>query len=129
MSETASSYQVGGNHYARHKIQKWAIVEEYDLNPWGADVLGYLLREKPGIPRIEDLRKARHNLDYLIEREERKAAAELRQRQIEIAKRALAEAREHINAVSAHHPHAKRYEDEAHYWGNMARAAEMEGLV
>ena len=129
MSETVSSYQVGGNHYSRHKIQPWDVIREYGLSFFEGNALKYLLRRKPGTPRIEDLKKARHYLDTLIEDEERAAAAELRQRQIEIAKRAMAEARAHINAVSAHPARVKRAEDEAHYWSRMARAAEMEGLV
>jgi hypothetical protein len=129
MSERAQRYQVGGDHYSKHRIQKWAIVEEYELNPWEADVLAYLLRRKPGVPRIEDLKKAKHNLEYLIEREERKAVVELRERQIGIAKKSLAEAR--ANIMTAYPPTAEQKSDseEVRYWANMARAAEMEGLV
>jgi hypothetical protein len=129
MSERASSYQVGGDHYSRHKIQRWMIIEEYDLNPWEAEALGYLLRRKPGVLRIEDLKKIQHNIEYLIEREERKAAAELRARQMGIAKQALAEARAHLMAAYPPSEQQRRESEEVRYWSNMARAAEMEGML
>jgi hypothetical protein len=65
-----SSKQVGGNHYARHAIQPWHIIEEYDLDYWLGNVIKYVLRhrEKGG---IEDLRKAQHYLEHSIDRMER----------------------------------------------------------
>lgn len=63
--------QVGGDHYAKHAIQPWDIWEEYGLNAFEGAVLKYLLRRKND--RVEDLKKARHTLDRLIEIEERKA--------------------------------------------------------
>jgi hypothetical protein len=59
--------QVGGDHYVRHAIQPWDIWREYNLDPWEASALKYLLRRKG--KRLEDLEKCRHCLDYLIERE------------------------------------------------------------
>jgi hypothetical protein len=60
--------QVGGDHYAKRVIQPWDIVAEYGLDFWEGNALKYLLRwrEKGG---VEDLRKAQHYIDYLIERE------------------------------------------------------------
>lgn len=92
MSEQWRQTQIGGDHYRKFRIQPWDIRKEYNLNPWEADVLSYLLRRKPGVPRIEDLKKARHCLDYLIEEEEKLAATEL------LARKGLAAAREALKA-------------------------------
>lgn len=64
----ARDSQVGGDHYQKHSIQPWDIWEEYGLNAFEGAVLKYLLRRKGD--RVEDLKKARHTLDRLIEIEE-----------------------------------------------------------
>lgn len=58
--------QVGGDHYSKHVIQPWDVIEQYGLNYWAGNVLKYVLRykDKNG---VEDLKKARHFLDKLIE--------------------------------------------------------------
>jgi hypothetical protein len=61
-------YQVGGDHYSRHTIQPFDIIDEYDLNFYEGNALKYLLRQKGD--RVTDLRKARHYIDVLIEREQ-----------------------------------------------------------
>lgn len=60
--------QVGGDHYQRSPMQPWQIIEAWELDFWEGNALKYLLRwrYKNG---VEDLRKARHYIDYLIERE------------------------------------------------------------
>jgi hypothetical protein len=60
--------QVGGDHYAKHKIQPWDIIEEYNLDFFEGNALKYLLRwkDKDG---IKDLEKCKHYVEYLIERE------------------------------------------------------------
>lgn len=65
----ASERQVGGEHYRKHRIQVWDIWKEYDLNAFEGAIIKYVLRhrDKNG---IEDLKKARHTLDALIEFEE-----------------------------------------------------------
>jgi hypothetical protein len=70
---SARDTQVGGDHYAKHKIQHWDIVEEYGLNYFEGAVVKYMLRhrDKNG---VEDLKKARHTLDRLIEIEEARSA-------------------------------------------------------
>lgn len=60
--------QVGGAHYKDYRIQPWDIWQEYGLNAFEGAVLKYLLRRKGD--RLEDLKKARHTLDRLIEIEE-----------------------------------------------------------
>ena len=66
------STQIGGDHYAKHKIQPWDIIDEYGLNFYAGNVLKYLLRykDKGG---VEDLRKAKHYLEKLIEVESKEA--------------------------------------------------------
>lgn len=56
--------QIGGDHYLKHKIQPWDIIDEYKLNFYEGNVLKYLLRDKGN--RLEDLEKCRHYLDKTI---------------------------------------------------------------
>lgn len=67
--------QVGGDHYRQRSIQPWDIWQEYGMNAFEGAVLKYLLRwrDKGG---VEDLKKARHTLDKLIEIEEAKGDPE-----------------------------------------------------
>lgn len=64
------AHQVGGDHYAKRKIQPWDVIEEYNLDFWLGNVIKYVLRarDKNG---LEDLRKAQHYLAYRIELAER----------------------------------------------------------
>ena len=66
----ASERQVGGEHYRKFKIQPWDVIDEYDLSFYAGSVLKYLLRAGNKGPALEDLKKARHYLDKLIEVEE-----------------------------------------------------------
>jgi hypothetical protein len=70
--EQVMSKQYGGSHYKGHTIQPWEIWEAYDMNGWEASALKYLLRHKYKGDSIGDLMKAKHNIEYLIAREERK---------------------------------------------------------
>ena len=67
------SRQVGGNHY-RRAHQPWEIIEEWNLNFWAGNVLKYLLRY-PYKNGVEDLEKAKHYLEYLIEKEKNATTA------------------------------------------------------
>ena len=60
--------QVGGDHYVRHAIQPWDVIEEYDLNFFTGNAVKYLLRDKPGTRRVEDLQKAIHYIEHEIAR-------------------------------------------------------------
>ncbi len=62
--------QIDGAHYLGKAMQPWDVIEAYDLNFFEGNVLKYLLRRKPGVPRATDLRKAAHYLAKCIEREE-----------------------------------------------------------
>lgn len=69
MSE-ASSTQVGGNHYTKLKIQPMEYSMANSLGAAEHTVIKYVSRwkDKGG---IQDLKKARHTLDLLIEFTER----------------------------------------------------------
>lgn len=62
--------QVGGNHYKRFKIQPWDVIDEYGLDFYRGNVVKYLLRAGHKGVKLEDLKKARHYLDRVIERAE-----------------------------------------------------------
>jgi|TARA_R110000851_G_scaffold46000_2_gene112272 hypothetical protein len=57
-------YNVGHSDYANHKIQPWDIWREYSLNPWDADIVKRILREK-GERRL-DYEKIKHICDERI---------------------------------------------------------------
>jgi hypothetical protein len=59
------STQVGGDHYQKGALQPWDIFLAWDLDPWTANVVKYILRY-PHKNGIEDLRKAKHYIDFLI---------------------------------------------------------------
>lgn len=62
----ANEVQVGGIHYKIKDIQPWDAIHEWGLGFFSGNVVKYVARhrEKNG---IEDLKKARHYLDKLIE--------------------------------------------------------------
>lgn len=64
----ADTKQIGGNHYTSLDIQPWEIIERNKLGFFDGNALKYLLRfrAKGG---VEDLEKAKHYLDKLIELE------------------------------------------------------------
>jgi len=64
--EKANNKQVGGEHYKDKHIQPWDAIHEWGLGFFSGNVVKYVARhrEKNG---IEDLKKARHYLDKLIE--------------------------------------------------------------
>ena len=57
--------QEGGNHYKEFAIQPWDIIDCYMLSFYEGNVIKYMLRTKGA--RLEDLKKARHYLDKLIQ--------------------------------------------------------------
>lgn len=59
------SQQIGGDHYQQGDMQPWDIFLAWSLDPWAANVVKYILRF-PHKNGIEDLRKARHYVDFLI---------------------------------------------------------------
>lgn len=47
------SYNIGKSNYSDKKIQPWDIWEEYNLNPWDADIVKRILRTKDGERRLD----------------------------------------------------------------------------
>jgi hypothetical protein len=66
-SKSVRDTQVAGTHYQK-AIQPWDIISEWELDFWEGNVVKYILRwkDKDG---VQDLKKAKHYLEYLIERE------------------------------------------------------------
>jgi hypothetical protein len=63
---SANNRQVGGTHYMDHPIQPWDAIIAWDCGFLDGNVIKYVVRfrDKGG---IQDLKKARHYLDKLIE--------------------------------------------------------------
>jgi len=57
--------QVGGNHYKKHVIQPWHIIDEYELNYYTGNAIKYICRDKAD--RVEDIEKAIHYLQKELE--------------------------------------------------------------
>lgn len=68
MSENALDVQVAGNHYKKYAIQPVEFIQKNQLNYCEGNAIKYLCRhrEKRG---KEDLLKARHYIDMLIQME------------------------------------------------------------
>ena len=58
-------HNVGESNYSKHNIQPWDIWLEYQLNPWDADIIKRVLRDKPGQRRL-DYEKIKHVCDERI---------------------------------------------------------------
>lgn len=54
------SYNRGASDYSRHIIQPWTIWQDYNLNPWDADIVKRILRTKQGDSRRLDYEKIIH---------------------------------------------------------------------
>jgi hypothetical protein len=67
----ANSIQIGGSHYKGRAIQPWDYIIANDIPFLEGNAIKYLTRwrDKGG---IDDLKKARHYVDKLIETEEAK---------------------------------------------------------
>ncbi len=68
----ANDTQVAGNHYKQFKYETWDVILDWRLGYLDGNAVKYLSRwrHKNG---IEDLKKARHYIDKLIEVESAKA--------------------------------------------------------
>jgi hypothetical protein len=60
--------QVGGDHYTRLEIQPWEVIERNSMGFFDGNAVKYLMRYKAK-GGVQDLEKARHYLDKLIELE------------------------------------------------------------
>lgn len=63
---SVKSAQIGGDHYQKSELQPWDIFLAWGLDPWAANVVKYILRF-PHKNGLEDLKKAKHYIDFLIE--------------------------------------------------------------
>lgn len=68
---TANEIQIGGDHYKEKTIQPWDFIAANQLGYFEGNIVKYVSRwqNKGG---INDLKKARHYLDKLIELRETK---------------------------------------------------------
>lgn len=54
------NHNQGDSDYSEHIIQPWSIWLDYDLNPFDADIIKRVLRNKPSSSRILDYEKIIH---------------------------------------------------------------------
>ena len=66
---SANESQVGGRHYRELSVQPWDVIQDWQLGFFDGNALKYLARwrKKGG---VDDLKKARHYIEKLIEVEE-----------------------------------------------------------
>ena len=62
----ASDTMIGGTHYKMLPIEPWEIIERNNMSFFEGNCLKYIMRYKLK-NGVEDLKKARHYLDKLIE--------------------------------------------------------------
>ena len=60
LDTSVRSYNRGASDYSRHIIQPWTIWQDYNLNPWDADIVKRILRTKQGNSRRLDYEKIIH---------------------------------------------------------------------
>ena len=60
--ENIRSYNIGESNYSnnKHIIQPWTIWLDWNLNPWDADIVKRVLRNKFGESRKQDYEKIIH---------------------------------------------------------------------
>jgi len=46
IDNTVRDHNIGNSDYSKHIIQPWAIWQDYNLNPWDADIVKRILRTK-----------------------------------------------------------------------------------
>ena len=64
----ATDRQVGGSHYKDMKIQPWEFIAANGLDFFQGSVISYVCRY-PYKGGVDDLRKAQHYIEFLIEHE------------------------------------------------------------
>jgi hypothetical protein len=60
LDTSVRSYNRGASDYSSHIIQPWTIWQDYNLNPWDADIVKRILRTKQGDSRRLDYEKIIH---------------------------------------------------------------------
>ena len=73
VTESANDIQVAGDHYRKLKIQAWDFIAANNIGFFEGNAIKYLTRwqDKGG---VEDLRKAKHYIEKLIEIHTKEAA-------------------------------------------------------
>ena len=71
MCESAKNTQIGGNHYSGMAIQPTEFIHKNNLSFIQGNIIKYVCRYKSK-GGIQDLNKAKHYIDLLIEFEEEK---------------------------------------------------------
>jgi hypothetical protein len=64
----ANETQIGGQHYAKYKIQPTEFIYANSIPFIEGNIIKYVMRHKDK-NGVEDLKKARHYIDLLIELE------------------------------------------------------------
>ncbi len=54
------TFNIGTSDYCSHIIQPWSIWIDWNLNPWDADIIKRVLRNKLGESRKQDYEKIIH---------------------------------------------------------------------
>lgn len=62
---SANDNQIGGDHYKGKNIQPWDFITANNLSFLEGNIVKYITRKKNN--RLEDLQKAKHYLEKLIE--------------------------------------------------------------
>ncbi len=73
LDTSVRSYNRGASDYSRHIIQPWSIWQDYNLNPWDADIVKRILRTKQGDSRRLDYEKIIHICEERIRQIEMEA--------------------------------------------------------
>lgn len=58
--DVTRTYNIGFSNYSDHIIQPWSIWLDWNLNPWDADIIKRVLRNKLGESRKQDYEKIIH---------------------------------------------------------------------
>ena len=62
----ANDIQIGGAHYKHHLYETWDVINDWNLGYFDGNAVKYLSRWK-NKGGLQDLLKARHYIDKLIE--------------------------------------------------------------
>lgn len=64
----ADDHMAGGNHYKKHTYETWDVINDWGLGFFDGNIIKYVSRwrHKGG---VDDLRKAKHYIEKLIENE------------------------------------------------------------
>ena len=67
----ANDTQVGGSHYKEMRVEPWDIIDSWSLEQaigfYRGNAIKYMMRMGTKDERVQELKKARHYLDKLIE--------------------------------------------------------------